>query len=77
MSLKNKFDNVIIRNNNSIGVNDYGLDYLLRLEKENQELKKELEESDFKIANLTMDKIELNKQLETIRLDQTKKYLKH
>lgn len=28
------------------------------------ELKKQLEESDFKIANLTMDKIELKKQLE-------------
>ena len=31
---------------------------------EAKELKKQLEESDFKIANLTMDKIELKKQLE-------------
>ena len=31
------------------------------------ELKKQLEESDFKIANLTMDKIELKKQLEDLQ----------
>lgn len=34
---------------------------------EAKELKKQLEESDFKIANLTMDKIELKKQLKEER----------
>ena len=37
---------------------------MVRLINKNQELKKQLEESDFKIANLIMDKIELKKQLE-------------
>lgn len=35
-----------------------------QLQVKNNQLNKQLEESDFKIANLTMDKIELNKQLE-------------
>ena len=42
-------------------------DMVLELQEENQELKKQLEESDFKIANLTMDKIELKKQLEDLQ----------
>lgn len=39
MSLKNRYDNVIIRNNLSLGLSHNALDYVLNLEKENERLK--------------------------------------
>ena len=38
MSRKNRYDNVIIRNNLSLGLSHNALDYLLKLEKENEKL---------------------------------------
>lgn len=38
MSLKNRYDNVIIRNNLSLGLSHNALDYVLKLEKENEKL---------------------------------------
>ena len=39
MSLKNRYDNVIIRNNLSLGLSHNALEYILNLEKENERLK--------------------------------------
>ena len=43
MSLKDKYAYVIVRNENSLGLSRNAFDYLLKLEKENERLKKELE----------------------------------
>ena len=44
MSLKNRYDNVIIRNNLSLGLSHNALEYVLKLEHNWNELKKWLEE---------------------------------
>ena len=43
MSLKNKYDYIIIRNKQPLGLSRNAFDYLLKLEKEIEKLKKEID----------------------------------
>lgn len=52
MSLKNKYDYVIVRNNQSLGFSRCAYDYVLKLEKENEELKKQLADRDERLTRL-------------------------